>query len=120
MKKAGARPAFLGAAGAYCARTHFTRVFVSSSDDLTAGWPLPDFSLATRSASAVALRLYFLATSLNAGPIFFVSTASQFLQPLFRARSALACATPATESPTAASTANVNDFIESPCDKPPC
>src|SRR5438270_11569001 len=44
--------------------------------------PFPSDSFVTSVASASALPLYLAATSLNAGPTFFVSTAWQFRHPL--------------------------------------
>jgi nitrate/TMAO reductase-like tetraheme cytochrome c subunit len=61
--------------GDYSDSTHFTSDFTSSGLAFTAGCPFAVVSSVTIVASASALPLYLAATSLNAGPTFFVSTA---------------------------------------------
>ena len=61
-------------------------------------------------ASASALPLFLVATSLNGGPIFFVATSWQFMQPLLFASASCAFAVPAAAMPTATTAANNDRF----------
>src|SRR6266540_2804612 len=73
----------------YNARIHATSFFASSSLSLFGGigigpqtpW-LPLITFCASASDALASPLYFLATSLYAGPITFLSTAWQAVQPL--------------------------------------
>src|SRR5208282_1938629 len=98
----------------YIDSTHLTRVFTSSGEALTAGWPFAPLTLATSIASASALPLYLAATSLNAGPTFLVSMAWQFRQPLLLASSSCALAAPAAPSAIDATTAIPISFMQPP------
>src|SRR3970282_1763306 len=66
----------------FVASTCRTAALSSASDAATFGWPLPSLILATSSPSAPLLPLYFAATSLYAGPTFFLSVSWQLRHPL--------------------------------------
>src|SRR5262249_7476134 len=63
-------------------RTCCTAAFNSASEAVIFGCVFPSLIFSTSFASAAASSLYFAATSLYAGPTFFLSTSWQFKQPL--------------------------------------
>src|SRR6185503_10477706 len=106
-KKSWPGPAFMAQPARYfAASAASTAAFSSASEPAILAWPLPSLILATSIACASLLPLCLAATSLNAGPTFFLSISWQPRQP-FAFSTSGACSIPPASTPEATTTARI-------------